>query len=408
VLVGKLMPLARIITRTPQDAVAASEYLRSLGYRVETVSPGEFRITPADIELNLDRCGAAEAVQRALAVVESGASAEPEPAEPEPAPLEKAKVPVAYDITGQPVEFAGEEETEGRSKPGLAAWLERAGQSVRRPWNDFLQQRAERRTLKLQAAAEKKQETRRREAFARQRLQQEITRQREAAELAHRRQREQIEAEQAAAEEQARIAPLPEVTTTAEREMSLQPTLAPPPGVAPVVAAEAAPENQAALPAPAEAPPEEAALPPVQLQAPRALPRPRLVKVQRTRAPIAISRTAVASACGLGLLVIMGFVAYANRRPASPLPAGALTNVKQDVPFGPATITPSLPASKPSPAGKRSAAVRTASRKPSAGQGIHHSSRDDVQDDVVVRHLQPAQSKPQPSTAKLKRHSDLD
>ena len=46
------MPLARIITRNPQDAFAVSEYLRSEGYTVETVSPAEFRITPAEIELD--------------------------------------------------------------------------------------------------------------------------------------------------------------------------------------------------------------------------------------------------------------------------------------------------------------------------------------------------------------------
>ncbi len=134
------MPLARIITRTPQDAVGASEYLRSLGYTVETVSPEEFRVTPAELELNLDRCGAAEAVERALALVESGAAVAAEmetlPA-PEPAPPQKAKVPIAYDITGQPVEFADQAEIESRPKDvgvrralaAVATWL---GRSVER------------------------------------------------------------------------------------------------------------------------------------------------------------------------------------------------------------------------------------------------------------------------------------
>ena len=59
------MPLARIITRSPQATILASEYLRSQGYMVETVSPGEFRVTPAEFELNLEKCGPQEALARA-------------------------------------------------------------------------------------------------------------------------------------------------------------------------------------------------------------------------------------------------------------------------------------------------------------------------------------------------------
>ena len=379
------MPLARIITRTPQDAVGASEYLRSLGYTVETVSPEEFRVTPAELELNLDRCGAAEAVERALALVESGAAVEAEiealPA-PEPAPPPKAKIPIAYDITGQPVEFADEEEIESRPKDvGVRRALAAVATWLGRPWNDFRQRRAEQRALKLEAEATRQQEeVRQKEELARERLRQEIRRQREAAEQ----------------QAQARAAAL-HAAMIAGSEAAAAPEQPPVPETAPVVAAEAASDNLTVLPAPAELAPE-------QPQLPRRPQRP--VQPRRRRAPIAISRAAVATACGLSLLLIMGFVAYANRRPASPFLPGVLMNVKQDVPFGAATITPSPVVSQRNPAGRRPAAMRPANRKPSAAQpGVRRSSRDNSQDEVVVRRLQP---QPQPSTAKLKRHSDLD
>ncbi|MGC2324050.1 MAG: hypothetical protein WA463_15570 [Terriglobales bacterium] len=383
------MPLARIITRTPQDAVGASEYLRSLGYTVETVSPEEFRVTPAELELNLDRCGAAEAVERALALVESGAAVaakmETLPA-PEPAPPQKAKVPIAYDITGQPVEFADQAEIESRPKDvGVRRALAAVATWLGRPWNDFRQRRAEQRALKLEAeAARQQEEVRRKDELAQERLRQEIRRQREAAEQ----------------QAQARVAALHQ--TKIAGEAAAAPEQPPPPETAPVVAAEAAGDNLTVLPVPAELAPERP-------QLPRRPQRP--VHLRRRRAPIAISRAAVATACGLSLLLIMGFVAYANRRPASPFLPGVLTNVKQDVPFGAATITPSPVVSQRNPAGRRPAAMRLENRKPSAAQpGVRRSSRDNSQDEVVVRRLQPPQAKPQPqpSTAKLKRHSDLD
>lgn len=417
------MPLARIITRTPQDAVGASEYLRSLGYTVETVSPDEIRITPAEFELNLDRSGAAEAVERALALVESGAAVAAEiealPA-PEPTPPQKAKIPIAYDITGRPVEFAEEEQVESPPKHSglgraLAAMFGRAGDSLQQPWNGFRQRRAEQQALKLEAqAASQREEVRRQEDLARERARLETERQRQAAELVERRQ-EQLAAEQ---QEQARIAALHEARIAAEREIPQEQPLplVRPSESTPVVAEETAGDNLTVLAAPSAPRPkaEPASVAEVvrpQVSRPQ---RPRPVQARRRRSPIAISRTAVATACGLSLLLIMGFVAYANRRPVSPLLPGALTNVKQDVPFGAASVTPSAIASQPSrvPPGKRSAAVRVANRKPLAGQPaarqLRRPSQDDPQDEVAVRHFQPAQPRPQPSTAKLKRHSDLD
>src|SRR5215470_12643521 len=117
------MPLARIITRSPQDAVPASEYLRSLGYTVETVSPGDFRVTPAEIELDLGKCPPARVLERTKALLENRQSPARAPQAGEQQQREKAKVAIAYDIAGRPVEFADEEESlpERRQKPNSAA-----------------------------------------------------------------------------------------------------------------------------------------------------------------------------------------------------------------------------------------------------------------------------------------------
>lgn len=433
------MPLARIITRTPQNAVAASEYLRSQGYTVETVSPQEFRITPAELELNLERCSPAEAVERAQARVESqGVVAEPAEVVAAPAvvPPQEGKIAIAYDITGRPVEFADEHEVERQQRPrslgsALAAMLKRgraylatglagARQSVRRPASEFQRRRAEEHALKLEAElACEREEIRREEEMARERVRQEMERRRADAEDAERQRQQQIAAEQQAEQERARVAALHEARIGAEPAAApqLSPPPVPPPEAVPAVAAEAAGEKLNGRPTPAELAPErkptEEA---VRQPPPRRLPERTASAARRPRPAIAISRTAVATACGLSLLLLLGFVAYANRRPASPLSPGALIReVKQDVPFGAATITPPAATSKPvvgTPASKRSPALRRATQpRPATQAGARQLRRpsQDVslaEDEVVVRHLTPP--RPQPSTAKLKRHSDLD
>jgi len=407
----KKMLVARIITRTPQDAVAACEYLCSQGYTVETVSPEEFRITPADLELRLERCSPTEALERARALVESGAA----PAAPSVTgevaainPQKPEKIAITYDTTGRPVEFAEQGEVERRQRPSslwsaLGAMLRRgqgevlsalasAWQSLKRPAVDLRRRHSEQRMLKLQTRlAREREEIRRGEELARVRVRQAVElRQRMDSE---RQRQEQIFAEQ----EQARgAAPQESVSApqaSAEPHEVPVPVNSPEPEPVPVAALTAK-----SLPAPAES----------------GLLRPMPVLVRRRR-PIVISRAAVASACGLSLLVLLGFVAYANRRPAAPLGSGALGDVKQDVPFGTATITPpsvSKPAAAP-PASKRSPVMRHANQKlpgrrlgSQARQPLPADSQED--DEVVVRHYMPPSTKPQPSTAKLKQHSDLD
>jgi hypothetical protein len=132
-------------------------------------------------------------------------------------------------------------------------------------------------------------------------------------------------------------------------------------------------------------------------------------------------RRAVATAFGASLLLLLAFVAYANRRPASPLSPAVLMRdgqVKQNLPFGPATIMPAAAAVVPKPsastAAKAPTVVRPATRKPSAGrrsaQPLRRPTRDDspAEDEAVVRHFTPPRARPQPSTAKLKQYSDTD
>ena len=128
--------------------------------------------------------------------------------------------------------------------------------------------------------------------------------------------------------------------------------------------------------------------------------------VVRQRPPIVISVRALAVGCVVGLLVVLGLVAFNSQRPALPLSPDALMKdgyVKQDLPFGAAILTPP-PTSQVTT--KKSPAIRSASRKPSANTSKRSSQAGP--DDVVVRHFPAAAPKPQPSTANLKRNSDTD
>jgi len=392
------MPLARIITGNAEGAFAVSEYLRSEGYTVETVSPAEFRITPAELELDLNRCRREEAMDRARALVASPRS--PAPAQldaspaPEPARPQKNKVPIAYDIVGRPVAFADEEETESRHKPGsrreaLAALLAR----VTAPVRDFRQRRAEKRALKLEAEAARRRE----QALARERARQELDRRRAEAELAERRRQEQVAAERLAEQERARAALVHEAGISAARETPRQ--------HAEVVAAQELARRQQ--------PERASAKNPVRQQLPARRPEPARPLIARRRTSTAILRRVGMTALGASLLALLGFVAYANRRPASPLsPADLIMNesMKQEVPFGPVTLTPPAAAPKPSliANGRIRPAARSTQGKP-GGNRQPASSQADT-DGLAVRHFQRRPSNPQStaSAARLKRNSDTD
>ncbi|HEV2964445.1 MAG TPA: hypothetical protein VG649_21635 [Candidatus Angelobacter sp.] len=59
------MPLARIITRSPEHTSALSQQLQLEGYSVEVTSPEEIHTQPADLEIEFALSNSAEALQRA-------------------------------------------------------------------------------------------------------------------------------------------------------------------------------------------------------------------------------------------------------------------------------------------------------------------------------------------------------
>jgi len=61
------MPVARIVTRFPEEAAPLIARLRARGYTIEIVDPGTFRVTPADLEIELERLRTPEALSRAVA-----------------------------------------------------------------------------------------------------------------------------------------------------------------------------------------------------------------------------------------------------------------------------------------------------------------------------------------------------
>lgn len=60
------MPLARIVTRHPAAAAGVAERLRAQGYTVEFSDPGDFVVSPADLEVRVDKLPRRQALARAL------------------------------------------------------------------------------------------------------------------------------------------------------------------------------------------------------------------------------------------------------------------------------------------------------------------------------------------------------
>ncbi len=110
-----------------------------------------------------------------------------------------------------------------------------------------------------------------------------------------------------------------------------------------------------------------------------------VLAARRWCAPVSLSGKALAIASAAGFLLLLGFVAYANRRPASPLAPGTLmmNGSAKNAPFGPATITPSAATPKPSPVppANTAPAVRPAIPKPSAARRSADLHRRPLQDD---------------------------
>jgi hypothetical protein len=83
------MPLARIITRLPQETAALAEYLRTQGYTVETVSSYDGdSSTLADLEISAEQYSLADAMTRARELAAQGWDIMVSPGVINPAPLE--------------------------------------------------------------------------------------------------------------------------------------------------------------------------------------------------------------------------------------------------------------------------------------------------------------------------------
>ncbi len=451
------MPLARIVTRFPERTLAASEYLRSQGYTVEIVSPGDFRVTPAALEITLGKCTPKEAFQRAKQALEalqpSAAVAKAPAAQSIPIHSQSELSPTAFDITGRPVEYeepidrrhAGNSfvaalksvlhrgwKSLGSAQSGKSHSESIAGQVQQseaipesRQAQLIPQKEAERarveqeRQQQERATAEERDRLQReqRERAAREEAaRREQERQRVARELAAREERERIEGEQrehaAAAErervdrerrERERVAAIHEALIAAQRER------------------ERAQAEQQATQISIESTQSPAA----------AAPRPALQQATTAglRAGSRLGRrramhSLVAAALAAVILIIAGVVAYANRRPAAPLSNSDLVksqSVQQQTPFGPATVNPPPPAPpKPSPAATPQAPVRRSSTASShhsaksrhAARRLRGAAPEDhsvAEDEVVVRHFSKAPPVVTSSTATgMKKYSDMN
>jgi hypothetical protein len=65
------MPLARIITDSVDESLELTMQLRSRGFQVETVAPGNVPNTPADLEVRLEECDSEDVLTRTAQVSEA-------------------------------------------------------------------------------------------------------------------------------------------------------------------------------------------------------------------------------------------------------------------------------------------------------------------------------------------------
>jgi hypothetical protein len=70
-ILGIEMPLARIITDSVDESLELTMQLRSRGFQVETVPPGQIPGTPADLEVVLEECDSSDVLTRTAQAEES-------------------------------------------------------------------------------------------------------------------------------------------------------------------------------------------------------------------------------------------------------------------------------------------------------------------------------------------------
>jgi hypothetical protein len=406
------MPVARIYTRFPDEASELAGRLRARGYTVELVDPGDLRVTPADLEIQLDRLKPQEAM---AAAARFGRAHDAEIFVAPGLALEEPAVRAARDGVAE----RGNVFVEGLRK--LIAPFRRAGASAHAT-------RAARRQAQLdvelagEAERKRKVEQTATERKAREREQREKDKLwASERDIVLARQREEDARRQ---EEERRLA--------AEREEEDRRQHA---EAAARLAAEAAEqgriaEDQARLERERQAMAAAAAV--------AAAPRPRRVEPANPRVPRnhrVMQRATIAAAVVAGVLAL-GWGAYENRTPAQPLSNSELVRgqaIKQDVPFGPASITPQpqqvtanpTPPVRPPQTQAQAKPAQAAPTKASPAPGGKPSPRrkaqqyksapDDVKviaQDEVVYHGAPRHSSGQASAtqpqSQVKKYSDLD
>jgi hypothetical protein len=414
------MPLARIRTDSRELALDLAEELYELGYTVETISPAEYREGAADLEIQLEACDPnqltslvasvgerykevflAEGVidrlpvhapvvvperrpvpQQAIAFVEVAAPVEAPP----PAELahfvESAKPLIAPESPAvqQPVLAAADsgdpyvQQSTGRTRrfaevvASVGTTLSRAGL--------FVSDKADHVRERLSA------------------LRVEVSRRSQAR--AERLQVERQRAAEMAAAEALRRESEREVRRAAE------------PIIKPAPVPKQSPRSTSAFTASAgEVRPSRVPI--------SGRVRSRLAKANSRGRQLRNSPAfALKFGAAVGLVGMVLLIAYANRRPPTPVGLGELTRsttVKQSAPFGSAEIK-AVATQAVVPASPQAKVGQAKSTRASAKPSITTASEGDYDEpEVVVRHYAPAQRKPEVNTAKddgIKRFSDLD
>lgn len=411
------MPVARIVTRFAEETAPLIARLRARGYTIEIVDPGSFRVTPADLEIALDRMTTPEALHGA-------------------ARFARERDAEVFVAAGMPLdEEAGRALREGavvrrnaiaESFKKLITPFRRLGAEVHESRKARRQQKidlelareAERKQKAERKAAERAEDDRRRAeregALARQREEEvRLAADREAQAAERRRledaerQRREAEVARLAAEEAERRRVAEEVARAERERRSEEERQRAVAGAAALVEARRREAEMRRLAAGAPASRRQRPVP--------------AALIQERAASRAMKRGMVAAAC-VAVLVAIGWGAYQNRTPAQPLSNQQRvrgSDIQQDVPFGAATIKP-RPAAKPQPQPK------TAQQKPAPASAPKPSPKrtqryaaddvDMVAEDEIVYHGAPKNSKSRASAQTpaqqqqdgVKRISDLD
>src|SRR5258706_3172468 len=444
------MPVARIITRVPEESTHLVARLRARGYTVELVDPGDFRVTPADFEINLDRMKTPDALAEAarfgrehdaevfvavgIALDEAalraarGAAAERgnvlvaglkrliapfRRAGAEAHATRAAKRQRALDI-----ELAREAERKQRAEQKAAERAERERQETTARAEREQQEataRAERERGEALARGESEQRRKEEEQRNREEVEQRaaalaLQREQEAREEEARRREEdrkraEREAERVHQEEAARVAAQQAAVVAEQRRLE-----------------EAQRRHEEAVRAEREvAAPVEAAIKPRDVAPATPRPRPSVPRyAPREPASSRVMKRSFAAAACIAIVAAIGWGAYENRTPASPLsnpervPGSA---IQQEVPFGAASINgqkpaqrsqttvrppaaqtaPRTQASAAQPAQAKPAAAKPAVSKPAAStpkraRRFANNNVDMIAEDEVVYHGAPKKS----------------